>query len=138
MQTKTLSALLCALVMATTAFAQQQAPKVWTDADLLKPLPVLEQRPAVDPAILAAFKARAERVPFMGNGFSGGYSERGGWSQPARSLGPVEAFYRRQALAPPLPEFYAAQPLYPFVSVVYSRQRPHQAPARQSQGGRRW
>jgi hypothetical protein len=112
--------LLGVLLVAATASAQ---PKVWTNADLAKPLPQLQREP--EPAALAAMKARADYIPNVG----GGAAAREPFAEPAR---PVDFFTREseriRAAEAAQPVFYAAQPLYPFVSVVYSN-RPYLRPA---------
>lgn len=114
--------LLGALLVAASASAQE--PKVWTNADLAKPLPKLQREP--EPSVLAAMKAKADYIPHVG----GGAAAREPFAEPARP--PVDFFTREseriRAEEAAQPVFYAAQPLYPFVSVVYSN-RPYPRPA---------
>lgn len=99
------------LLLCAAPASAQDAPKVWTDDDLLKPLPQLHRH--ADPAIVAAFKARAERpTPIGGYHAPAG----GGSSEPSRTLERVSV----ERTATPEPVLYAAQPLYPFVAVLYS------------------
>lgn len=119
------------LVFAASASAQDQAPKVWTDADLAKPLPKLQREP--DPAVVAAMKRRADYIPNRGSAGAAAAIRTSMAASPAPS--PVESFYARelalQRATPRAPVLYAAQPLYPFVSVVYSNRpyRPAYRPA---------
>jgi hypothetical protein len=97
--------LLFALI-AAPALAQAEQPhaaKVWTDADLRQPLPKLHR--TVDPAILAAFKARSEAIPFGAGGFA---SYGSGYFEPAQAAAQPQtrSHYER-------PVYYARQPLYP-------------------------
>lgn len=141
--------LLSALLFAASASAQER--KVWTDADLAKPMPKLERK--VDPETLAALKRRADYIPNMAGyrgGGGGGSASRA--SAPDAGLKELEAYYgrelaalQRRASQPPEQPLYASQPLYPYAAVVYSNrpiypQRPHRpAPGPRSgrQGGRR-
>lgn len=138
--------LLGALLFSASASAQE-APKVWTDADLAKPLPQLHRTP--DPETVAALKRRSEYIPLMGS--------RGAAAAIRAEMAALPAPAPRPAPAPEHPSFYAAQgpygaywpaqagtlyasqPLYPFVTVVYSNRpaypanvphRPHARPRR--------
>lgn len=117
--------LLGALLMAASASAQE--PKVWTDADLAKPLPKLQREP--EPVALAAMKDRADYIPNIGSRGAAA-AIRASFAAPTTAAeSPVAGFYARElalqrAAAAAQPTFYAAQPLYPFVSVVYSN-RPY-------------
>lgn len=110
-------ALLCA------APAEAQEPKRWTNADLERPLPQLGRQP--DLAVLAAMKARAERIPL---GTLGGRSSA---SMPALQAPPAAPAARPSlqswqpwqapyvAAQQPLPGIsFASQPLYPFVALL--------------------
>lgn len=126
---RTALVLFVALLFQAVASSAQE-PKVWTDADLLKPLPQLHR--TADPEVVAALKRKADYIPLMG-------SSRG--SAPARVLPSATAPASRPAVASdqvfyaaqgPFGGFwpamagslYASQPLYPFVTVVYSDRRP--------------
>jgi hypothetical protein len=127
--------LLVTLLSAASAFGQEpapeKAPKVWTDADLRKPLPKLHR--TVDPAILAAFKARSEAIPFGAGGF--GYYD-GGYIDAA----PAQA----QRSAPSWSQdnharYYARQPLYPVYGwpIIRTYGVPTARPATRPSAGRR-
>jgi hypothetical protein len=136
---------ICALLFAASASAQEHAPRVWTDADLAKPLPKLHPAPA-EPEVLAAMKRRADYIPFGAGGFA---IHGGGGFQAAPPAAPsVEGLYARelalQRATAPHELLYASQPLYPFVSVIYSNRpygggprRPAPCPVPQSLRGRR-
>jgi hypothetical protein len=125
-----------ALLFAASASAQDQAPKVWTDADLAKPLPKVQRQ--ADPAVLAAMKARADYIPNMGSRGAAAAIRASFDALPAPAAPSTESLYARElalqrATAPREPILYASQPLYPFVSVIYSNgpYRPayHRRPA---------
>lgn len=120
---RTAIAIVGALLCSALASAQE-APKVWTDADPAKPLPQLHR--TADPEVLAAMKRRADYIPLMGSR---------GAAAAIRSEMAALPEAPRPAPAPALPLYgggwpaqegllYASQPLYPFVTVVYSNRRP--------------
>lgn len=123
---KTAALVIGALLFAAVASAQDE-PKVWTDADLAKPLPLLHRQ--ADPEVVAAMKRRADYIPNMGSSGAAAAIRASFAALPAPAAPSVEGLYARElalhrATAPREPLLYASQPLYPFVSVVYSN-RPY-------------
>jgi hypothetical protein len=109
------------LVLLLSASAAAQEAKVYTNADLRKP--IARERKTVDPAVLAGFKEReelAKRITFGAGGF-------GGYWEPAPVSAPVSDLQYRATLAAMHPPHYsgryASQPLYPVV-YSYSSYRP--------------
>lgn len=129
-----------ALFFAASAFAQEE-PKVWTDADLAKPLPRLHR--TADPEVVAAMKRRADYIPLMGSRSAAAAVRAEMAALPARAAAPAPLPAQRSYYPPPVYPFglgafwpaqegqlYASQPLYPFVTVVYSNRpaRPLRQP----------
>lgn len=106
--------MLGALLLASAASAQE-LPRVWRDADLMQPLPQLHRK--ADPAIVEAFRARADQP-----------APSGALPLGAGGVGQLQPPQERPSAPPPAKDWhaaeagrpYAAQPLYPYLAVIYS------------------